>query len=40
MDDHCADRALALALNEQFKIRRKAMDDTIGRDGRPGKNRF
>lgn len=40
IDDHCVDRALSLGFNEQLRIRRASQDDTIGRDGRPGKNRF
>lgn len=39
MDDHTAGRSLALALDEQFRLRFQQLDDTVGRDGRPGKLR-
>lgn len=39
MDEHTADRSLALALDEQFRLRFQQLDDTVGRDGKPGKSR-
>jgi hypothetical protein len=39
IDDHVANRSLALALDEQFRIRMQRLDATAGRDGRPGKRR-
>lgn len=39
MDEHTADRSLALALDEQFRLRFQQLDNTVGRDGRPGKLR-
>lgn len=39
MDGHTADLALALALDEQIRLRRQILDNTAGRDGRPGKLR-
>lgn len=39
MDDHCAKRALALALDEQVTIRKASLDSTASRDGRPGARR-
>ena len=39
MDEHTADRSLALALDEQFRLRFQQLDDTVGRDGKPGTRR-
>lgn len=39
MDDHVANRSLALALDEQFRIRMQRLDGSAGLDGRPGKKR-
>jgi hypothetical protein len=39
MDEHTADRSLALALDEQFRLRFQQLDATVGRDGKPGKLR-
>jgi hypothetical protein len=39
MDEHTADRSLALALDEQFRLRFQQLDNTVGRDGKPGKLR-
>ena len=36
MDDHTSDRAVALALDEQFRLRLQQLDGTIGRTGKPG----
>jgi hypothetical protein len=38
-DEHTADRSLALALDEQFRLRFQQLDNTAGRDGKPGKLR-
>lgn len=38
-DEHTADRSLALALDEQFRLRFQQLDNTVGRDGKPGKLR-
>ena len=39
MDDHVVNRSIALALDEQFRLRMQQLDGTAGRDGRPGKLR-
>lgn len=39
IDDFVANRSIALALDEQFRLRFQQLDDTAGRDGRPGKLR-
>lgn len=39
LDDHVANRALASALDEQFRLRMSRLDATAGRDGRDGKRR-
>lgn len=39
MDDHVSNRAIALALDEQFRLRMQRLDATVGRDGRDGKRR-
>jgi len=39
VERHSARRALAVALDEQVRIRFKTLDGTAGRDGRPGKLR-
>jgi hypothetical protein len=39
MDDHVANRSIALALDEQLRLRMQRIDGTAGRDGRPGKKR-
>ena len=39
IDDHVSNRAMALALDEQFRLRMQRLDATAGRDGRPGKRR-
>lgn len=39
MDDHTADRALALAMDERIRLRRQVLTNTESRDGRPGKLR-
>lgn len=39
IDDFVANRSIALALDEQFRLRFQQLDDTVGRDGRPGKLR-
>ncbi len=39
IDDHVAGRSIALALDEQLRLRVQQMDGTVGRDGRPGKRR-
>lgn len=39
MDQHTADRSLALALDEQFRLKFQQLDNSAGRDGRPGKLR-
>jgi hypothetical protein len=39
VERHTADRSLALALDEQLRLRFQQLDDTAGRDGRPGKLR-
>lgn len=40
MDDHVANRAIAAALDEQFRLRLQRFDGTAGRDGRPGGSRI
>lgn len=40
IDDHVANRSLALALDEQFRLRMQTLDGSVGRDGRPGKQRL
>lgn len=40
MDEHCAQRATSLGIDEQLSLRRAALDDTVGRDGRPGARRL
>lgn len=40
IDDHVANRALASALDEQFRLRMQRLDGTAGRDGREGKRRL
>jgi len=39
MDEFVANRSIALALDEQFRLRFQQLDNTVGRDGRPGKLR-
>jgi hypothetical protein len=39
VDDFVANRSIALALDEQFRLRFQQLDETAGRDGRPGKLR-
>lgn len=39
MDDHVSNRAMALALDEQFRLRMQRLDGTAGRDGKPGTRR-
>lgn len=36
LDDHTADRAIALGLDEQFRLKLQQLDGTIGRTGKPG----
>lgn len=38
-DEFTANRSIALALDEQFRLRFQQLDDTIGRDGKNGKLR-
>ena len=39
IDEFTANRAIALALDEQFRLRFQQLDNTVGRDGRDGKRR-
>jgi len=39
MDELASERSLAIALDEQFRLRFQQLDDTVGRDGKPGKLR-
>jgi hypothetical protein len=39
VDEFVANRSIALALDEQFRLRFQQLDNTVGRDGRPGKLR-
>ncbi len=39
LDDHVANRSLALALDEQFRLRMQRLDGSAGGDGRPGTQR-
>jgi hypothetical protein len=39
MDEHVVNRAIALGLDEQFRLRMQQLDATAGRDGRPGTRR-
>ena len=39
IDEHTADRSLALALDEQLRLKFQQLDNTVGRDGKPGKLR-
>lgn len=39
IDQHVTNRSIALAMDEQFRLRLQRLDGTAGRDGRPGKRR-
>lgn len=40
MDGHVINRSLALGMSEQFRLQARTLDGSVGRDGRPGKNRL